>query len=470
MRILSALSALALTAAAPAAYAQSATNLVTLKGLAPFSALGNTEAGKAALRSNYTVTGAIQTGTAKQPGLQPFAAQQAQALRDAFLTVANGTQLADGLGTTLGGAYQKAATYSLVADANGKPKISFTTVSPALTNLFMYSLIVSELDSNSGKNFFANGTDQLFTGPAKPASAEAMGYMAALHGTTDVLGKAYSLPAGSKGADPHGDSRPFQTEKTLRTFSGLDYFGKPATNVQWLTGPGADRKTMGMDLVNSPSFPSGHTVYGYTEGVLFAIMVPQRYPQEIVRAGEYGNSRIIMGAHYAMDVIGGRTVALYDLAQLLAENPVYLNHKTLDKAKPISNYAAALKAARTDLLKALTTGTGQSIDAAAKVDNSRFAAATTDAAFYTSTLTYGLGVVYPAQAKGTEDVATLAPEAGHLLTAAFPYLSLKQADDILTATEAPGGGFLDDGSHFGVYSRLDLYKAGLRAQAAAPKS
>jgi hypothetical protein len=55
-----------------------------------------------------------------------------------------------------------------------------------------------------------------------------------------------------------------------------------------------------------------------------------------------------------------------------------------------------------------------------------------------------------------------------LLTAAFPYLTLAQADAILTATEGPGGGFLDSGLAFGVYSRLDLYRAAEQALAMAP--
>jgi hypothetical protein len=55
------------------------------------------------------------------------------------------------------------------------------------------------------------------------------------------------------------------------------------------------------------------------------------------------------------------------------------------------------------------------------------------------------------------------PEAGYLLTAAFPSLTLEQADQILTETEGPGGGFLDDGSAFGVYSRLNLYAAAGKA-------
>jgi hypothetical protein len=64
-----------------------------------------------------------------------------------------------------------------------------------------------------------------------------------------------------------------------------------------------------------------------------------------------------------------------------------------------------------------------------------------------------------------EDVAKLAPEAGYLLTIAFPSLTLQQADQILTETEGPGGGFLDDGSPFGVYSRLNLYDAAGKAAA-----
>jgi hypothetical protein len=52
--------------------------------------------------------------------------------------------------------------------------------------------------------------------------------------------------------------------------------------------------------------------------------------------------------------------------------------------------------------------------------------------------------------RSTVPVGKLAPEAGYLLTTAYPYLTLEQADNILTVTEGPGGGFLDNGSAFGV--------------------
>ena len=67
-------------------------------------------------------------------------------------------------------------------------------------------------------------------------------------------------------------------------------------------------------------------------------------------------------------------------------------------------------------------------------------------AFYEATQTYRLPAVFANNAEGTEDVVKLAPEAGYLLTVAFPSLTLAQADAILTLTEGPGGGFLDNGS------------------------
>jgi hypothetical protein len=62
--------------------------------------------------------------------------------------------------------------------------------------------------------------------------------------------------------------------------------------------------------------------------------------------------------------------------------------------------------------------------------------------FYEVTQTYRLPVVVEENENKVEDVAKLAPEAGYLLTTAFPYLTLREADDILTETEGPGGAFL----------------------------
>jgi hypothetical protein len=182
----------------------------------------------------------------------------------------------------------------------------------------------------------------------------------------------------------------------------------------------------------------------------------------VARGAEYGNDRILMGAHYAMDVLGGRTLATYDLAHLLANDAIYMG-RTLRGAPVIQDYQAALKAARADVAAALQSGCGDTIAVCSRHDTGRFSAAAVNEAFYATTQTYGLPVVYPKNAAAVEDVGKIAPEAGYLLTAAFPSLTLDQANQILTETEGPGGGFLDDGSAFGVYSRLNLYAASMRA-------
>ena len=129
--------------------AQSVTDMVALKGLAPVSALANTPEGRAALAANYTVTGGIQTGEIRQPTLLPFAEQRQQALQDAFITGGNLAQLADGLGTTLGSAYLARAHYI--------DRKHFTSLSPLLAQVIAYAEMASEKNSGVGKYFFANG-------------------------------------------------------------------------------------------------------------------------------------------------------------------------------------------------------------------------------------------------------------------------------------------------------------------------
>jgi PAP2 superfamily len=431
---------------AACASAQTAANLSALVGLAPVSALPDTAAGEAALQRNLTVTGAIQDGTAHQPTLLPFHKEQQQALRDAAITKENANDLADGLGSKLGGAYRAAAPYTS-ADDGKTPK--FSNISPALADLIAYADATTSSDARSAKFFFANAT---VDGQA-PVSAEAMSVLTDVKGVKDVFGKAYGFPAGSKGADEFGDSRPFQTETHLVHFKGKDFFGVRSGNDAYLYGPS-------QDLRNSPSYPSGHTTYGYTEGLLLAILVPQRYPQMIARAAEYGNDRIIMGAHYAMDVLAGRALAEYDVAQLLANRRGYVGVQ--NGAVKIDDFPAALAVARSDVTKALENGCNHTIEVCARQDKSRFARASSNRTFYEATQTYGLPAV---SQRDAEDVGKVAPEAGLLLTAAFPNLTLLEADAILTETEGPGGGFLDNGSAFGVYSRLDLYRAATKAMA-----
>ena len=450
--------ALLSTLAPAAASAQSATNIVALRGLAPASTLPSTPEGRAALAANLSVTGDIQTGILKQPTLLSFPEQQQLALRDCFITDGNATELADGLGSKLGEVYQAKARYEDFK--------TFTSISSALADLIGYTNNVAKSDSNAGKYFFANAT----TDGKTPVSEAAAAILSETGGTTDVFGKAYGRVAGSPGADAFGNSRPFQTEPHLLAYRGSDYFDKASHSLDWLRGPS-------QNLTDSPSYPSGHTTYGYTESLLLAVLVPERYQQMITRAAEYGNDRIVVGAHYAMDVIGGRSVALHAVAHLLANDPAYVGKTrdnpavingmshAADKVVAISDYPAALAAARSELTAFLRSGCGDTVAACAEADTGRFRDGAANEALYSATQTYGLPVVHARTASAVEDVGTVAPEAGYLLTAAFPSLTLAEANDILTATQGPGGGFLNDGSAFGLYSRLNLYAAAGKAAA-----
>ena len=352
--------------------AQSAADTPVLKGLAPITILSKSTEGKAALAANYSVTGGIQTGAIRQSTLLPFAEQQQQALRDAFITSDNLAELADGLGTTLGAGY--------VARAHYIDGTNYTSVSQAVADVIAYAGATTYVDSNAAKYFFANAT----TDGKTPVSDKAMTILKEISGDTDVFGKNYNLPAGAPGADVYGNSRPFQTEPSTSLIVGPDYLNVPADNGVYNRGPI-------MNLINSPSYPSGHTTYGYMGSVVLAVLVPERYQQMIARAAEYGNDRILMGAHYAMDVLGGRTLALYDIAHLLANDRKYMDRK-LPKAPAISDFQAAIKAARADVTAALQSACGKTIEECSSEDTGRLSNPAADEAFYADTQTYNLPV------------------------------------------------------------------------------
>lgn len=336
------------------AAAQTATNLNAFRALAPVTSLSNTSPGRSALRENFSLTAEIHNGTAKPPTLMGFPEQQQQALRDAFITSGNACNLADALGSKLGGIYRRLATYKSTDDGVTS---SFTNISPAIARLIAYANGAAISNSESSKYFFANATiDGKIAG-----SDAAIAILKDVSGTTDIFGKAYNLPAGSKGADIYGNSRPFQTEPYTTSFAGKDFFGVQSSNDAYLRGPI-------QDLNDSPSYPSGHTDYGYTEGLLLAIILPERYSEMITRAAEYGNDRIILGAHYAMDVLAGRTLALYDLAQLLANKRGYVRVRR--NGIMIADFRGAIAAARHDMRRALRRACHERLSACARHDTS----------------------------------------------------------------------------------------------------
>jgi acid phosphatase (class A) len=57
------------------------------------------------------------------------------------------------------------------------------------------------------------------------------------------------------------------------------------------------------------SYPSGHSAFGTSCAILLAEMVPEQRAALFARARQYGEARLIVGAHYPTDVESGRIVA-----------------------------------------------------------------------------------------------------------------------------------------------------------------
>ncbi|MBF0561573.1 MAG: autotransporter domain-containing protein [Alphaproteobacteria bacterium] len=206
------------------------------------------------------------------------------------------------------------------------------------------------------------------------------------------------------------------------------------------------------DSTGTPSFPSGNSVSGYIYGLIDAIMVPERYQQSLTRASDYANNRLVLGVHYALDLIGGRIVATEDLANMLNNTPGYTGVTVGGVAIP-ADYASAFSQATASFLVPLQAACGsQSINSC--VNNNpgdQFSDGALNKANYTYRLTYGLAPV------GPTDLAPVVPAGAQILLATrFPYLSDVQRTEVLYTTELPSGYPLDDGSG---WARLNLYAA-----------
>lgn len=74
-----------------------------------------------------------------------------------------------------------------------------------------------------------------------------------------------------------------------------------------------------VDITGS-SYPSGHTWNGFKQAAVFATIFPEKGAQFFDRAIGYGESRVIVGAHFPTDTIASRAANYYLLAHLLKED------------------------------------------------------------------------------------------------------------------------------------------------------
>ncbi|MEZ2583086.1 phosphatase PAP2 family protein [Kluyvera intermedia] len=72
-------------------------------------------------------------------------------------------------------------------------------------------------------------------------------------------------------------------------------------------------------LRKNGSYPSGHTAIGWSTALILSEMRPDRENQILKRGYEFGQSRVICGAHWQSDVDAGRIIGSAEVARLHAD-------------------------------------------------------------------------------------------------------------------------------------------------------
>ncbi|MDH2313200.1 autotransporter domain-containing protein [Methylobacterium brachiatum] len=452
-----------------------ASDVNVLNLLSPFLSLNATATGQATLDQNLSQTAALNNGA----GL----ARQQLAISDKNLlasasnnlssvglgiygvaaniggglprqTPINGIvpqQLVGGLGTQLGPIYQRGVAQG-AAGALG-----------SVVNLLVNANTFTGNNLGVAKNYFANGAaNNPSVTPANyvavPAVAPAGYTLPTYNGLPNTTNSVYDLAYGvnntQPGQDVYGSSRPVQVAP--KRFNAFD----PTA----LNG-----------IATNPSFPSGHTTYAFTSGYLLAMLVPQQYQSLLLRASEYGESRIVLGVHYPLDVIGSRALSAYDLAQAFT-NPAYINNAAVTGVA--LNLPNQFVQAQGQIQAYLAAQCGNTVAACAagapNITGNPYIPSAANQAAYQARLTYGLPTLSFAQAPreaapagGPDASILLAPLYGGSTAAArtlapqgglYGQLSTDTINQVVVNTETNAlAAFY--GSPLSYWSRIDLYAA-----------
>jgi membrane-associated phospholipid phosphatase len=73
-----------------------------------------------------------------------------------------------------------------------------------------------------------------------------------------------------------------------------------------------------MPLPHSHAFPSGHTTTSFACATILGALVPRAAPAVFVLAAAIGYSRVYVGVHWPLDVVGGAALGVLTALLLLA--------------------------------------------------------------------------------------------------------------------------------------------------------
>ncbi|MCJ2081291.1 autotransporter domain-containing protein [Methylobacterium sp. J-090] len=407
--------------------------------LSPFLGLNATAIGRQTLRDNLQQSIAINNAATPQ--------QQQLAISDKSGNVING------LGPILGGIYASSRARDSTASNGSIGRVN---------DLMSRSLVLTASAVSTTKNYFANGAainPGTVTANYVPVRAvAAAGYSLPTFGDLpnareSVYDLAYGVSNRQPGQNVYGNSRPLQVSSQINQFDPTAING----------------------VVVSPAFPSGHTAGAYNDSILFGMLVPELYQSMLLRAGEFSKSRAVLGVHYPLDLVAGRALTFYGLAQAFT-NPLYIdNAATTGTAL---NLPSQLTAAQTQLRSTFAQQCGDTVAAcaasAANTANNPFVPSAANQAAYRQGLTSGLPTLTFAQAP-REAAPAGGPDPSILLA------TLYGGSTAAARTIAPNGGLHGQlatdtinqivvntqtnalaafyGTALSYWSRIDLYSA-----------
>ncbi len=346
-----------------------------------------------------------------------------------------------GLGVQLGAIYQTG-----VAGGTAGPLANTVAL---LTKAYTFT----SSDLGMAKNYFANGTINGTTTAVAPAGSTLPTFNGLPNTTNSVYDVAYGVTNTQPGQNIYGDSRPAQVSSQINLFDPTALNG----------------------INTNPSFPSGHTTYAFTDSMLIGMMVPELYQSMLLRASEYGNSRIVLGVHYPLDIIASRAFVSYDLAQALT-NPSYINNAATTGSA--INLPSLLTQGSTELRSYLAAQCGNTVATcaagSANTTGDPYVASAANQALYQQRLTYGLPTLSFAQAPreaapagGPDASILLAPVYGGSTAAAqqiaptgglYGNLQTSTINQIIVNTETNAlAAFY--GTALSYWARIDLYSA-----------
>ncbi len=268
-------------------------------------------------------------------------------------------------------------------------------------------------------------------------------------GAVNIYKNAYGLLPGQ--IDSVGNPPPYQVSATI--------FNNPFTPANSSLLAYQNQQTPGSFGINwqingdlqTGDFPSAHTIGGTVNAITFAILAPGYYQQLVQAAADFSYDLNVNGVHYPTDVIAGRILATYLIAETLAGNPSYVSSNATPGNLPALSQTMQgyLGGGASSPYAAACAGSVAGCIAGGTIRPSASYAQQIQA--YTTYLTYGLPPV------SDTTLAPVVPTDAHWLIATrFPYLSTAQLNDVLATTELPSGGPIDNGTG---WARLNLYAA-----------